>query len=122
MHERTQLPQDRLATLLTRYGTRAAAVAEFLAEGSDAPLCHHDGYSRREIEFIARHERVVHLDDLLLRRTVVALLGELTGELLDELAAIIAEVRRWSKEETDREITRTVDILRDRFGVRVRGE
>lgn len=119
LQERTQLPQDRLATLLTRYGTRAEAVAEFLAEGPDAPLCHHDGYSRREIEFIVRHEGVMRPGDLVLRRTAIALLGELTGELLDELVAIVAEVRGWSQEQAQSERSRTVEILADRFGVRI---
>jgi len=43
--------------------------------GPDAPLACHAGYSRREIEFLALNERVVHLDDLILRRTLMALLG-----------------------------------------------
>ena len=52
LHEGTGLPPERLATLLHRYGTRAEAVAEFLAGGPDEPLRHHAGYSRREIEFL----------------------------------------------------------------------
>ncbi len=119
LEDRTQISRDRLTTLLNRYGTRAEPVAVFLADGPDEPLRHHEGYSRGEIEFIVRHERVMHLDDLVLRRTPIALLGELTSELLEELAAIVAEARRWSKEETDREISRTVEILHDRFGVRL---
>ena len=67
LHERTGLPLDRLGTMLTRYGTRAATVADYLVAEPDEPLQHHDGYSRREIEFIVRHERVEHLDDLVLR-------------------------------------------------------
>jgi glycerol-3-phosphate dehydrogenase len=123
--ERTKLPQDRLATLLTRYGTRAESVAVFLANGADgadgpdAVLRHHDGYSRREIEFIVRHEGVMRPDDLVLRRTAIALLGQLTGELLDELIAIIAEVQGWTTEQAGAERVRTVEILQDRFGIRV---
>jgi glycerol-3-phosphate dehydrogenase len=119
LEQQTHLPPDRLGTLLDRYGTRAEAVAEFLLDGADEALRHHQGYTRREIEFMVCHERVEHLDDLVLRRTAVALLGELTSELLDELAAVTAEVRAWSKEETDRETRRTAEILRDRFGVRI---
>ena len=117
--ERTILPQDRLATLLTRYGTRAEPVAAFLADGPDEPLRHHDDYSRREIEFIVRHEGVMHPDDLVLRRTAIALLGELTGELLDEVIAIIAEVHGWTTEQAGAERVRTVEILQDKFGVRI---
>ena len=119
LNSRTQIPPDRLAILLRRYGTRAQQVALFLADGPDEPLHHHDGYSRREIEFIVRHERVMRPDDLVLRRTAIALLGELTSELLEELVAILAEVHGWSKQEVDAQIARTVEILRDRFGIHI---
>ena len=118
LHERTGLPQDRLATLLQRYGTRAETVAQFLVNGPDEPLRQHPGYSRREIEFLVRAEQVVHLDDLVLRRTAIALLGGLTNGLLDELAGIAAQVHGWSHDDTERERRRAVGILRDRFGLR----
>jgi glycerol-3-phosphate dehydrogenase len=70
MPEGNGLPPERLATLLDRYGTGADRVAAFLQAGPDAPLAGHAGYSRREIEFMARNERVIHLDDLILRRTL----------------------------------------------------
>jgi glycerol-3-phosphate dehydrogenase len=74
MPEHTTLPQERLATLVERYGTGADKVAAYLQAGPDAPLSCHSGYTRREIEFIARHEHVVHLDDLILRRTLMGML------------------------------------------------
>jgi glycerol-3-phosphate dehydrogenase len=118
LQSQTQLPADRLRVLLSRYGTRAETVARFLVDGRDGPLRHHAGYSRREIEFLVRHEAVLHLDDLVLRRTAIALLGELTNELLDELVALVSEVHRWSPEQAARERRRTEQILRERFGVR----
>ncbi len=117
--DQTLVPEDRLTTLLDRYGTRAESIARFCAAESDEPLRHHQGYSRREIEFIVRNESVMHLDDLVLRRTAIALFGELTGPLLDELAAIVSDVHRWPKEHTDAEIHRATEILKDRFGVTV---
>ncbi len=119
LHEQTQLPEDRIETLLQRYGTRAESVARFLVDGPDEPLQHHATYTRREVEFIATVERVMHLDDLVLRRTAIALLGELTAPLLHELAAILAETRQWTEEETAAEVSRTVEILADRFGIRI---
>jgi glycerol-3-phosphate dehydrogenase len=119
LHEQTKLPEQRLITLLERYGTRAETVAEFLVEGPDEPLRRHDGYSRREIEFIVRHERVECLEDLVLRRTAMALLGELTRGLLEELAEIVAGVRQWSKEQAKDAVNRTTEVLGDRFGVRI---
>jgi len=117
LSEQTHLDDDRLETLLWRYGTRAADVAAFCAAGQDAPLQHHATYTAREIEFIIRSEQVVHLDDLLLRRTAIALLGEMTGDLLDDLLAIAARAGNWTAEQVDRERTRTVEILLDRHAI-----
>jgi glycerol-3-phosphate dehydrogenase len=119
LSQQTQLPEDRLGVLLDRYGTRAESIALFPTEAGDEPLEHHEKYTRREMEFIAREERVVHLDDLLLRRTALALLGELTPELLDEIAGVVGNVRGWSPEETCEEVERATAILADRFGVRL---
>jgi glycerol-3-phosphate dehydrogenase len=117
MPEGTGLPQERLATLLERYGTGADKVAAYLEAGPDAPLAGHAGYSRREIEFMARYERVVHLDDLILRRTLMGLLGEVNGTLLEELAAIVAPVLGWSEQEAAAEVERTIQLLEKAHGV-----
>jgi glycerol-3-phosphate dehydrogenase len=114
----TGLSRDRLTELLTRYGTRAEAIAQFLAGGPDEPLRHHAGFSRREIEFLVRHEKIVRLSDLVLRRTAIALLGELTGELLQELTGIVAQMLGWSPAEADGERRRTAELLRERYGIR----
>jgi len=117
LHESTGLGEDRLDTLLLRYGTRAADVADFCIGDQDAPLQHHPTYTAREIEFIIRNERVMHMDDLLLRRTAIALLGELSADLLDELLALAGRVCDWTAEQIDQERTRTVEILLDRHAI-----
>jgi glycerol-3-phosphate dehydrogenase len=109
--EGTGLPPERLATLAERYGTGADRVAAYLEAGSDAPLACLPAYSRREIEFLAREERVVHLDDLILRRTLIALLGQATQPLLEELAAIVSPVLGWSPGDAAAEVERTVELL-----------
>ena len=93
-------------------GTRAEQVARFCAE-ADRPLAHHETYTAREVEFLVRNERVFHLDDLVLRRTAIALLGELTGELLDELLGILAAAHDWPTDRAADERRRTVEILRE---------
>ena len=117
MPENSGLPRQRLATLVERYGTGADKVAAHLQSGPDAPLAGHGGYSRREIEFIARHERVVHLDDLILRRTLMGMLGEVGLPLLEELASIISPVLEWSQQEAVAEVERTVELLKRVHGV-----
>jgi glycerol-3-phosphate dehydrogenase len=117
MPEGTGLPQERLAALLDRYGTGADKVATYLQAGPDAPLACHPGYSRREIEFMALHERVVHLDDLILRRTLMALLGQVNGPLLEELAAVVSPVLGWSPKDAAAEVERTIQLLEKVHGV-----
>jgi glycerol-3-phosphate dehydrogenase len=113
----TGLPEARLRVLLERYGTRTAQVAVRMAAEPDAALTHHPGYSHREIAFMIEHECVCHLDDLILRRTTLALQGELTTPLLLELAQIAAGVHGWSTDQMQAEIERAQKILQERHGV-----
>jgi glycerol-3-phosphate dehydrogenase len=115
--EGTGLPQKRLLVLLERYGTIADHFAAYMQAGPDAPLAHHSGYSRREIEYMALYERVVHLDDLIMRRTLIGILGELSLPLLKELAAIVSGILQWPEEKTAAEIERTVQMFKKVYGV-----
>ena len=117
--ESTGLDAKRVDTLLFRYGTHAEQVAAFCTAEPDRPLQHHDSYTAREIEYIILNERVCHLDDLVLRRTAIALLGELQANpgLLDELLALVATAHEWSPEQTAADRARTVETLRTRHGI-----
>jgi glycerol-3-phosphate dehydrogenase len=115
--EGTGLPQERLLTLQKRYGASADRVAAYMKAGLYEPLANHAGYSRREIEYITLNERVVHLDDLIMRRTLIGILGELTLPLLKELAAVVAQVQQWPKERTVAEIERTIQLFNKVHGV-----
>jgi glycerol-3-phosphate dehydrogenase len=67
---------------------------------------------------MALNERVVHLDDVVLRRTLMGLLGQATRPLLEELAAVMAPVLGWSRADADSEVERTVQLLERVHGVR----
>jgi glycerol-3-phosphate dehydrogenase len=117
MPENTGLSDERLAALLERYGTGADKLAAYLQAGPDASLTCHAGYSRREIEYLARHERIIQLDDLVLRRTLMALLGQVNRPLLEELAAIVSPVLQWSQQDAAAEVERTIELLERVHGV-----
>ncbi|WP_157509398.1 glycerol-3-phosphate dehydrogenase/oxidase [Glaciibacter superstes] len=108
---------QRAAQLLARYGTRATDVIEFLVEEPDAPLANNHDYTRREIEYLADTEAVVHLVDVLLRRTSMAFVGGLSGALLDELADVVAPVLGWSASRRAAEVDAAIAELRDAHGV-----
>ena len=117
LQQKTHLPEDRVRLLFERYGTRAETIAMYIREEDDSPLVHQPDYTRREIMFLATQEKVVHLDDLILRRSLLAMLGQASRDLLVELSQIIAPILGWSKENQQHEVTRTLNLLQDRHGV-----
>ncbi|GAA1927281.1 glycerol-3-phosphate dehydrogenase/oxidase [Microbacterium aoyamense] len=84
----------RTATLLDRYGTVAADVIAGL-DAEDRPLETVPGYSTGELRHLARTEGVVHLDDILQRRTSLAFTGRVSHASATEIAEAIAPVMRW---------------------------
>jgi glycerol-3-phosphate dehydrogenase len=82
----TGLSTDRMETLFGRYGTRAAEIAGHL--GPDCPLQSLPDYSREELAYLIRHERVGDVDDLLCRRTTIAISGALSFETRREVEAL----------------------------------
>jgi len=115
----TALPKDRLQVLFERYGTRAEAIAMFMSSGTDQVLRSLPDYTRREIIFLAQHEKVYHLDDFILRRSMLAMLGRLTTGTLHELAGVLSNALGWGDEQMSAEVERTLSILADRHGVRL---
>ncbi|MBX0299819.1 glycerol-3-phosphate dehydrogenase/oxidase [Cryobacterium sp. 1639] len=112
-----EVGRARAQALLTRYGTRAGAIIDFLTEQPDAPLAHNPLYTRREIEYLAREESVTHLIDLLLRRTSLAFVGGLSLALLDELAGVLAPVLGWDAATSAAEVAQATLELREVHGV-----
>lgn len=111
------LSAERIQTLFERYGTRAEAIAAYIALEADEPLRTKPDYSRREIAYLVLNEKVAHLDDLLLRRSLLAMLGFVTGDLLQEVSNIVAPLLNWSPDVVQQEIGRTVEILQNHHGV-----
>jgi glycerol-3-phosphate dehydrogenase len=102
--------------LFARYGSRCREISAYQV-GDDAPLEHYPEMTCREVAFLAENEKVVHLDDLVLRRSLMAYLGHLNRPLIDELAGITAEILGWDDKQKQEEIQRTLDILQDRHAV-----
>ncbi len=115
----TGVSAERVQVLFDRYGTRADQVATFISRGQDAPLKSLSSYSRREIGFLAQYEKIVHLDDLLLRRSILAMLGRLTHDSVDELAETLGEALNWTGEQKKIELARTLEIMVNQHSVRL---
>lgn len=113
----TGLDKERLQVLYSRYGTRTEAVATFIKRVADVPLKSVPDYTRREIAFLVQHEKVIHLDDIILRRTMLAMLGRLTRNGIQELADVMGESMDWDIKQKNAEVERTLGLLADMHGV-----
>ncbi len=113
------LPAERVKLLLGRYGTRAADVAAYVADGEDSPLQTTREVSTRELEYMVRHEQVHHISDVLIRRTALAFNGLVSAELIDEVAGILGKHLEWSASVREYEIEDTRRVLQEQHKVSV---
>jgi len=116
----TSLSTERVEVLLGRYGTTAAVVARAVAEADDQALTNCPAYSAAEVEWIVEHERVRRLDDVVLRRTNLALLGYLSAPLLDELSRLVAAGLGLTEIQREASVSATAELLRQRFVITIR--
>ncbi len=100
---------SRAETLFERYGTRALDVANWCAERQDEPLRTAPDYSRAEIGFIATHESVRRLADVVFRRTDIALSCRLTRDVVVEMAEAMSAELGWGRSRLDEEVDIVVD-------------
>jgi glycerol-3-phosphate dehydrogenase len=72
---------------------------------SDHALEHTADYSVEEIRAVVNREQVHTLSDLVFRRTTLGFTGRISPRSLAELAHIIGDVRGWSAQELDRQVS-----------------
>lgn len=104
--DRHALDSARAETLVGRYGSGAAAVAAFLAEGPDAPLAGAPAYSEREILRLIRCEMAASVEDIVFRRTTLAIDGALSTPLLERIASLLRDEAGAGSPDLDRLIDR----------------
>lgn len=118
--DRTGLDESTCTRLLHRYGMLPAGMVEYLSQPAHAVECLADSdYLHAEVAYMCRHEMVVHLDDLILRRSLMAMLGQLTPALLAALADVAAEAGDWTPAQRATELQRTRRILKQYHGVEI---
>jgi glycerol-3-phosphate dehydrogenase len=114
----TGVARERAERLLDRYGTTARMIAAHEAASPDLRAI--DGapdYSSAEIDWIVANERVHHLEDIVLRRTLMAITGQLTRDGLAEIGEIAAGVLGWDEARVQDEADAVVRTLAERHGV-----
>ncbi len=99
--------------------TRRADTASLpIGAGADASLLKTTpDFTREEILAMAQREHIVHLDDLLLRRTLLAYLGQLTRPRVVQLCDWLGEAMGWDAARKQAELQRTTALLADKHQV-----
>lgn len=112
-----RIPADRAQHLIAHYGSQADDVALFCQSVQDAPLADGCPYTEAEIIWLMRTEFVETLSDIVLRRTALAITGEVSGGVLDRLGEILGEERHLNPEEITDQKETLIHELSEFFGV-----
>jgi len=108
----------RAEHLADAYGTRAEDVLAFCAGRADdvqlGPAC---PITAAEIVFLVRHEHVARLADIVLRRTALAIRGDISLVLIRRIAEVAAPELGWDEARTRAEVEDFVAELGDYHGV-----
>ncbi|MBN2044358.1 MAG: glycerol-3-phosphate dehydrogenase/oxidase [Anaerolineales bacterium] len=114
MKDICQSDENLLTRLFETYGTNVEPMLRESCAEIGQPLKTISEMSVGEIKYLAANEDIVHLDDLILRRTMIGKLGRVTPDSLEELAEICASSLNWSHQKTLSEMQRFINLLRRR--------
>ena len=116
---RMQAAPERADILARRYGTMAGTVLDGARHWpGDRPLRTAPDYSTGEIAWLARQERVSRLEDMILRRTLLAFEGRAGSACIEEVGEIVAAALNWPAAQARDEVAATCRLLSTRHGVR----
>ena len=118
-HGLRRADRDRVRVLLTRYGTRAVDVLDFLSQGGDQLLASTNELSTRELTYMVENEQITQLADILIRRTSLAFRGLVSEAMLTELADLLAPQLGWDDAETRRQVEFARDLLVTKHGMKI---
>ncbi len=114
--DKTGLPSERIKTLASRYGGRAEEFAEAEARQNDQ-FDALTGYTPAEILMICQSERVSRLEDVVLRRTLMAFEGKATKAAVEAVSKVVATALGWDEAARKDQVDATLTLLAERFRV-----
>ncbi len=117
LEEEFHVTPDRAQHLIGHYGSQADDVALFCQLVDDTPLAEGCSYTRAEIIWLMRTEFVETLSDIVLRRTALAITGQISEVLLDRLGGIFVDERGLSQQEIADQIQALIHELSEFHGV-----
>lgn len=109
---------ERARHVLDLYGSNAHSVLTACSltpeDSAIAPNC---PYSVAEITHLIRSERTVHLADIVLRRTSLAITGQVSSDIISRVAAIAAKCLGWDAAQQKQETASLISELGEYHGV-----
>nr|WP_321250087.1 glycerol-3-phosphate dehydrogenase/oxidase [uncultured Ruegeria sp.] len=117
LEEEFHVTPDRAQHLIGHYGSQADDVALFCQLVDDTPLAEGCSYTRAEIIWLMRTEFVETLSDIVLRRTALAITGQISEVLLDRLGGIFVDERGLSQQEITNQTQALIHELSEFHGV-----
>ncbi len=108
----------RAVHLVGHYGTQARDVMAYCNScADDAPLYDGADYSRGEIDWLIVHEYVETLADIILRRTSLAITGDVSSLAIARIADRLARLRDLSPAQMELQIAQITQHLSEFHGV-----
>lgn len=111
------LDQAVSTALVERYGSQAEDVARHVVADGGKTVDEASLYHAGEIRWIVTEERVTHLSDIVLRRTLMPFENAITRASLDAIAHIAADALGWDRQRRETEIAATLATLDARYRV-----
>ncbi|MBS3647791.1 glycerol-3-phosphate dehydrogenase/oxidase [Pseudaminobacter sp. 19-2017] len=115
---KTGAAPERAEALLDRYGTTARSILAHEAKQLVVPLADAPDFTLAELDWIARNEAVVHLEDIVMRRTALAITGRLSHRDLGRIADVVASALGWDAARREVELKATQATLTERHRLR----
>jgi glycerol-3-phosphate dehydrogenase len=112
------ISNERAAYLVDRYGSGTRDIILFcLGRPDDIQLDGRTETTAAEIVYLIRHEFVTGLSDLVLRRTSLAIAGDISMGSIEHIADALAAERSWNRQHRDDEIKNLIAELDTYHGV-----
>ncbi|RMH54332.1 MAG: hypothetical protein D6685_14920, partial [Bacteroidetes bacterium] len=102
------MPEARIERLVRTYGTNCRALWPYWQMDASAarPVASGTDITRAEVRHAVEHEAVVHLDDVVRRRTAMGSAGPPPEKAVEAAAQVMAAARGWDARRTHQEIDR----------------
>ncbi|KAJ56329.1 glycerol-3-phosphate dehydrogenase [Actibacterium mucosum KCTC 23349] len=111
------IPETRAVHLLDHYGSHAEDVARFLRSHPDMPLATCCPYTVGEIRWLVGREFVQTVSDIVLRRTSLAITGQISMDVIDRICEVFAAARGLSTECIGAQKEQLINELAEFHGV-----